>query len=59
MQKVCVGEPVNEAILAVFPFLGSNGRLAWLFTLEHSAVLNETLLWQLQIKWKSEDFFLD
>ena len=59
MQKVCVGEPVNEAILAVFPFLGSNGRLAWLFTLEHSAVLNETLLWQLQIKWKSEDYFLD
>ena len=59
MQKICVSEPVNEAILAVFPYQGNDGRLAWFFTVEHSAALNDTLLWQLQLKWKSDDYFVD
>ncbi len=57
-QRACFSQPINEAILAVFPYQGKDGQLAWLFSVEYSAVLNETILGQLQLKWDSDDYFV-
>ena len=55
-ENLCYSEPVNEAVLAVFPFWDLNsGTLTWTFTLQYSSLIDNSFLDFLTFRWSTDD----
>ena len=56
MKQYCYNEPVNKAVLAVFPHWNEQSRaLNWEMTLVHSSVINQEVIQFLTDSWRSDD----
>ena len=60
MKQYCYSEPVNKAVLAVFPqWNESSNTLGWEMTLVHSSVINHEVIQFLTDSWSSTDSILN
>ena len=60
MKQYCYNEPVNQAILGIFPAWDpSTKQLTWEFSLEYSSMINTELITFLNTKWSSTDAIVD
>ena len=59
MDQFCYNEPVNKAILAVFPIWEPQAQeLNWEMTLLYSSVIDQELVKYLKDDWKTDDIIL-
>ena len=59
LEQFCYNEPVNEAILAIFPRYNSeNASLMWEVTLVNSSLIDTQLVKFLTDSWGSDDTIL-
>ena len=59
MDQFCYNEPVNKAILAVFPIWEPQSQeLNWEMTLLYSSVIDQELVKYLKDDWKTDDIIL-
>ena len=60
MDQYCYKEPVNQAVLAIFPqWNPSSLRLDWEMTLVYSSVINQDVIQFLKDSWASDDPILN
>ena len=60
MKQYCYSEPVNKAVLAVFPqWNEQSSTLGWELTLVHSSVINQEVIKFLTDSWSSTDSILN
>ncbi len=60
MNQYCYKEPVNQAVLAIFPRWNEAAvRLDWEMTLVYSSVINQELIQFLTDSWSSDDPILN
>lgn len=56
MKQYCYSEPVNKAILAIFPQWNEQSQsLGWEMTLVHSSVIDREVMKFLKDSWSSTD----
>jgi len=60
MKQYCYNEPVNQAILGIFPAWDPQTKqLDWEFSLEYTSTINTDLIYFLNAKWSSTDSIVD
>lgn len=60
MKQYCYNEPVNQAVLAIFPQWDSQAsQLNWEMTLIHSSVINSDVIQFLDDRWSADDDILN
>ena len=60
MNQYCYNEPVNKAVLAIFPLWNDiSNQLSWEMTLIHSSVINRDVIQFLTDSWSSNDAILN
>ena len=60
MKQYCYNEPVNKAVLAIFPsWNAQSSTLGWEMTLIHSSVINHEVIQFLKDSWTSTDSILN
>ena len=60
MKQYCYNEPVNQAVLAIFPrWSEQTSTLSWEMTLVYSSVINSNVIQFLVDEWRSEDAILN
>ena len=60
MKQYCYNEPVNKAVLAIFPIWNeATGDLNWDMTLVHSSLINTDVIRFLSDAWGSDDTILN
>lgn len=60
MKQYCYKEPVNQAVLAIFPIWSeTSNTLTWEMTLVHSSVINHEVIQFLTDSWSSDDSILN